>query len=415
MVGELWRGEADFSLRLFWSAARKEAIDFTRAYIFEPFVMITRKPGPLPQHLAPIKPFTGDIWIALVVTTTLAGAILWGAQRAWSRFSGGRGLDAVSAFLYTLGMLLAEPTDALPTNITAQMLVGSWWVFCVVVVAMYRGSLIAHLTAPVNPSPIDTLDQLLEVEGATWGLEGGHGVGWDWFKYNTNPKVQHMFTTMQVTPREEQLARVLGGQHAFFTWKYYIKMVVALHHTDIYGHTPLHISKQEFISGQSGWGVSTNVKVITNSTDTRKVVHEPKLAKDWSIVSAVLTGTQHFQNEEITRATVRLPDVNTGTDVVCLSESAKIKGLSFESTLSNIRPGGLTDILVLNRTDCPKILKNGCYLCNFLVYHTNVVAQPTQLPIASVAPTQEQTRQKKLEQIAPQVKVIDHLQGKVNA
>ncbi|KAG7177558.1 Glutamate receptor-like 35, partial [Homarus americanus] len=254
MVGELWRGEADFSLRLFWSAARKEAIDFTRAYIFEPFVMITRKPGPLPQHLAPIKPFTGDIWIALVVTTTLAGAILWGAQRAWSRFSGGRGLDAVSAFLYILGMLLAEPTDALPTNITAQMLVGSWWVFCVVVVAMYRGSLIAHLTAPVNPSPIDTLDQLLEVEGATWGLEGGHGVGWDWFKYNTNPKVQHMFTTMQVTPREEQLARVLGGQHAFFTWKYYIKMVVALHHTDIYGHTPLHISKQEFISGQSGWG-----------------------------------------------------------------------------------------------------------------------------------------------------------------
>lgn len=59
IVGELLRGEADLSLRLFWSADRKMAIDFTRAYIFEPFVMVTRRPGPLQQSLAPVRPFTG--------------------------------------------------------------------------------------------------------------------------------------------------------------------------------------------------------------------------------------------------------------------------------------------------------------------------------------------------------------------
>ena len=66
-------------------------------------------------------------------------------------------------------------------------------------VAMYRGSLIAHLTAPRNPSPLNTLAQLRAVSGASWGLEGGYGVGWDWFKFNTNLEVNRMFSVMQVT------------------------------------------------------------------------------------------------------------------------------------------------------------------------------------------------------------------------
>ncbi|XP_071539449.1 LOW QUALITY PROTEIN: glutamate receptor-like [Panulirus ornatus] len=279
MVGELGRGEADFSLRLFWSAARKQAIDFTRAYIFEPFVIFTRKPGPSPQHLAPVRPFSGEVWVALVLVTTGAGSLLWAVQRAWSRFSGERGVDLSSALLNTWGMLLQDPLTTLPDNITAQVVVGMWWVFCVVVVAMYRCSLIAHLTAPVSPPPIDTLDQLWAIDGATWGLEG-YGVGWNWFKYNTNPKVQQMFSTMRVTGREEQVTRVLSGPHALFTWKHHMKTYLALHHTDARGYTPVHISRQELISGQSGWGVRRGApflkpldRLIGRLAETGLIVH----------------------------------------------------------------------------------------------------------------------------------------------
>ena len=59
MVGTLEAEEADISMMLFWSFSRKQVIDFTRIYTNEPFVMITRKPRPLPQHLALVRPFTG--------------------------------------------------------------------------------------------------------------------------------------------------------------------------------------------------------------------------------------------------------------------------------------------------------------------------------------------------------------------
>ncbi|XP_063854606.1 uncharacterized protein LOC135096778 [Scylla paramamosain] len=127
---------------------------------------------------------------------------------------------------------------------------------------MYRGSLIAHLTAPRNPSPLNTLAQLRAVGGATWGLEGGYGVGWDWFKFNSNPEVKKMFSVMQVTPRKEQLQQVLSAPHAFFTWKYYIQTVMAVLYTDADGRHPFHIGTEELLLGQSGWGVRKNAPFL---------------------------------------------------------------------------------------------------------------------------------------------------------
>ncbi|KAG7168203.1 Glutamate receptor ionotropic, kainate 2-like 12, partial [Homarus americanus] len=57
MVGTLAEERADVSMMLFWSLARKQVIDFTRIYTSEPFIMITHKPRPQPQHLALVRPF----------------------------------------------------------------------------------------------------------------------------------------------------------------------------------------------------------------------------------------------------------------------------------------------------------------------------------------------------------------------
>lgn len=64
--------------------------------------------------------------------------------------------------------------------------------------AIYRSYLIAHLSVPITPAPIDNLGQLLALRGATWGIEPGFGLGWDWFKLNTNAKVQDMFKKLEV-------------------------------------------------------------------------------------------------------------------------------------------------------------------------------------------------------------------------
>lgn len=57
-VGTVQRGEATFSMMLSITVERTDAVTFTRAYYVEPMTFVTRKPGPLPQWQAPIKPFS---------------------------------------------------------------------------------------------------------------------------------------------------------------------------------------------------------------------------------------------------------------------------------------------------------------------------------------------------------------------
>ncbi|ROT64365.1 Variant Ionotropic Glutamate Receptor [Penaeus vannamei] len=133
MVGTLEQERADFSLMLFWSHSRKQVIDFTRIYAYEPFVMITHKPRPLPQHTALVRPFRGswaglrwslsrclsvELWGAILAATFVLAVSLWAIQRAWSSFSGGRGMNINTAFLHAWAILLEDPPPRLPSNFT---------------------------------------------------------------------------------------------------------------------------------------------------------------------------------------------------------------------------------------------------------------------------------------------------------
>ncbi|XP_066949332.1 uncharacterized protein [Macrobrachium rosenbergii] len=207
MVYRLEQNIADISTMLFWSYERKQAIDFTRIYANEPYVMVTRKPKPAPQHLALIRPFSGE-----------------------------------------------------------EMFLGWWMMFTMLVLTVYKSSLTAHLSVPVTPPPIDTIQQLLKVEGATWGMEPGYGLGWEYFKNNDNPDVRGMFKELLVLETDEQMRRVLDGYHALFTWKYYIKTIIASNFTAALGFTPIHISREEFIPGPTGWGVRKGAPFL-NSLD----------------------------------------------------------------------------------------------------------------------------------------------------
>lgn len=129
-----------------------------------------------------------------------------------------------------------------------------------------------------------------------------------------------------------------------------------------------------------------------------------------SLVPAVLSGGQGLHSQEVTKITVRLPTVKEGTDVVCLSESARIKGVSLEPTLTRVRENNVTDIFILNEIKSIINLKKGDCLGDFLVYHQPVVDEPESLTIGNIQATPEReatsdSRQKQMEQ---HVKIIDY-------
>ncbi|XP_063605587.1 glutamate receptor ionotropic, delta-2-like [Penaeus indicus] len=303
IVGTLQHHKGDFSMMLSWMEPRLPVVDYSRIYASEPLVMVTSKPKPLSQAFALVRPFAGSLWFVTFVSTVVAGLVLWLLQLWWSKMSGGKKLEFGDATLMTWGILLEDPPENIPRNVTAQMLIGWWWVYCMLITITYRSSLVAHLTVPGKSPTLDSLEDLLAAHRKaswTWGFEPTYGSGWEWLKSNQNPTVKEIFNSIMtcinvknakpahmnfkhksekrkesspnneapgpemaftlvfqefVLELEEQLSRVLSGRHAFITWKYYSRSIIGSHYTNDRGYTPLYTARQDFFNyGGYGWG-----------------------------------------------------------------------------------------------------------------------------------------------------------------
>lgn len=50
------------------------------------------------------------------------------------------------------------------------------------------------------------------------------------------------------------MKKVLAGNHAYFTYYYYIKSIIESEYTDSRGYTPIYIAKEKYLNyGGYGW------------------------------------------------------------------------------------------------------------------------------------------------------------------
>lgn len=65
MIGEVQREEADICTASTITAKRIKEIDHSRIYPSSPMTLVSLQPTLLPQHLALVRPFTGNIILAV--------------------------------------------------------------------------------------------------------------------------------------------------------------------------------------------------------------------------------------------------------------------------------------------------------------------------------------------------------------
>ncbi|XP_071546584.1 glutamate receptor ionotropic, kainate 1-like isoform X2 [Panulirus ornatus] len=88
VVGDLESEVADFCILMAPTPARIQAMEFSGAYPSDVLSVTSLKPTLLPQHLALIRPFAGELWVILLVSVVLWGATLWLLHGALAQVGG---------------------------------------------------------------------------------------------------------------------------------------------------------------------------------------------------------------------------------------------------------------------------------------------------------------------------------------
>nr|XP_045588933.1 glutamate receptor-like [Procambarus clarkii] len=297
MVGEMAREEADLSFCVFNSFLRSQIIQFMRTYAGEPLVMVSHKPSPLPQYLALIKPLQPVVWAGVVGVCGVAGVALWMLQRGSHLVLSTRSFSLVESLLQTLGVLLEQPPLRKPGKWTGRMWVLCWSVFSLLALSMYRSSLVAYLSVPQMSVPVDSIQQLVSQKGWTWGIEPGYGLGWEWLRYSNNTDVKKVFTKLEILSLKEQMKRVLGGHHAFFTWRNYIKTLLAANYTDRFGNSPVYVSRQLYADSGCTWGCRKGAPFFRQLNGLLQRLLENSLVDLW-LREIFRNATQRSRNHE---------------------------------------------------------------------------------------------------------------------
>ncbi|ROT65658.1 Variant Ionotropic Glutamate Receptor [Penaeus vannamei] len=255
IVGTLQYEKADLSLGVGPTADRLRVMEHSRVYSPEPFVIVSLKPQPLPQYLALIRPYEGEVWVLVILLTPAAGVVLWLLQKTWSIISEERGMKFSSAFLCSLSILLGDQSPTGPTHVTARVLLGSWMLNCMIITAAYRSSLIAHLTVQKKFPPINTFEDLLGRKGWRWGRMPSSGTSFTFFNKSSDPVVNSVFMNIEYHDLDENMKQVLKGGYSFLTNKYYVSAIISTYYTNSLGYTPIYLSSKDYpIYSGFSWG-----------------------------------------------------------------------------------------------------------------------------------------------------------------
>ncbi len=163
LLGMLWRREVDMVVgSLYIHHARLKYISYVTPYKMDFECFMCTAPGPYPKWMSFYLPMTTNVWLLILFSLVVAVLLLYVVARTSmtksnfdDRFES---LGVCTIFIVGNFLQVQQPHSIKRT--TNRGFLFFWLLGAFVVVTVYRTELISFMTVPINPKPINTLEQL---------------------------------------------------------------------------------------------------------------------------------------------------------------------------------------------------------------------------------------------------------------
>ncbi|XP_076351916.1 glutamate receptor ionotropic, kainate glr-3-like [Tachypleus tridentatus] len=177
MIGMLSRKEVDFVLTpVSATQNRFEIADFTNPIVIEPMHILTSNPEEHPDLFSFLKAFHVKVWLFLGLSILLVSGISFVFQLMLPESEIRHRCMAYTFFQHFwtyFTCFLFQGLPRLPVRSSLRLLVGIWWLVCLIVMCSFSGKLVSMFTSNKAMDKIDTLQDLLQHPNITILLEDG--------------------------------------------------------------------------------------------------------------------------------------------------------------------------------------------------------------------------------------------------
>ncbi|XP_067408628.1 glutamate receptor ionotropic, delta-1 isoform X4 [Emydura macquarii macquarii] len=198
MIGELINKRADLAISAITITPERESVvDFSKRYMDYSVGILIKKPEEKINIFSLFAPFDFAVWACIAAAIPVVGVLIFVLNRIQavraqnsSQPSSSASSTLHSAIWIVYGAFVQQGGESAINSVAMRIVMGSWWLFTLIVCSSYTANLAAFLTVSRMDNPIRTFQDLSKQMDMSYGTVRDSAV-YEYFKAKgTNPLEQ---------------------------------------------------------------------------------------------------------------------------------------------------------------------------------------------------------------------------------